>query len=223
MNCLARSNQFNELKSIDPVRQAIMNVNIIKSPLQIQQEKIAEALKNNAQKPQYLNNNDPRTGFLYHPIAHKMGQWFQKTIKNTVIENAINIAWKGMIKYRCGGDKKAIREANNNPDTVYSFPDPFINTLDTLAKETIREFHTDNDQERKQNILFKCIDMFSFGLNEDIYYRARTKLQLKMAIEYFINNPEAFALLELTEDEQRNVGMWNDYGKTELYGNAREL
>lgn len=196
-------------------------INIIKTPEQIQREKIAEALKTQAQKPQYLDNNEPRVGFLYNPSVHKMGIWFQKTIKNTVIENAIKIAWNGMIKYRCGGDKQKIREATKNPDIVYAFPDPFISTIDTIAKESVREFHTDNDQERKQNILFKCIDMFCFALNEDIYYRARAKLQLKMVIQYFIDNPEAFSLLDLTEEEHQNVYKWNDYDPNKPYGNQR--
>jgi hypothetical protein len=151
-----------------------------------------------------------------------MGIWFQKTIKNTVIENAINIAWNGMIKYRYGGDKQKIREAKTNPNLVYGFTDPFISTLDAIAKETVREFHTDNDKERKQNILFKCIDMFSFGLNEDIYYRARVKLQLKMAIQYFIDNPEAFSLLDLTKEEYNNIYKWNDYDPSKPYGNQRQ-
>ena len=199
------------------------SINIIKSPEQIQREKIAKALQEGAQKPQYLNNNKPRVGFLYNPFVHEMGIWFQKTIKNSVIENAINIAWNGMIKYRCGGDKKKIREAKEHPNLVYKFSDPFIDTMDYLMKESVREFHTDNDKERKQNILFKCIDMFSFVVNEDIYYRARFKDQAKFIIQHFIDHPEDMIIFDLSEAEQKNVGLWNNYKPGETYGNARKL
>lgn len=199
------------------------NIQIVKTQDQIQREKIAKALQEGAQKPEYLNNNDPRVGFLYNPFVHKMGIWFQKIIKNQVIENAINQAWKGMIKYRCGGDKKQIREALNSPDLVYKFSDPFIDTMDFLMKESVREFHTDNDQERKQNILFKCIDMFSFGINEDIYYRARFKEQAKYIINHFINHPEDLIIFDLTEAELKNINKWNDYNTDKPYGNARDI
>lgn len=199
------------------------DIQIIKSPTQLERERIAKALKEGAQKPQYLDNNDPRDGFLYNPFVHKMGIWFQKTIKNTVIENAIKIAWNGMIKYRCGGDKKQIREATKNADLVYKFSDPFIDTMDYLMKESVREFHTDNDKERKQNILFKCIDMFSFVVNEDIYYRARFKDQAKYIIQYFIDHPEDMTIFDKTEAEYKNVGKWNNYIEGETYGNQRKL
>ena len=85
-------------------------------------------------------------------------------------------------------------------------------------KESVREFHTDNDKERKQNILFKCIDMFSFVVNEDIYYRARFKEQAKYIINYFIEHQEDLTIFDLTEAELKNIGKWNDHAEKRANG-----
>ena len=52
--------------------------------------------------------NAPRTGFAHNCYAGGLGMFFQKTIKNTILEKFLDQAWQGFLKYRCAGLRQRI-------------------------------------------------------------------------------------------------------------------
>ena len=98
-------------------------------------------------------HNGPRTGFAHNCYAGGLGMFFQKTIKNTILEKFLDQAWQGFLKYRCAGNKAAYREAKKNPDAVFQYDDPLLACLNRVMKESVAEHHTDNDAARKQQLM----------------------------------------------------------------------
>ncbi len=152
-------------------------------------------------------HNGPRTGFAHNCYAGGLGMFFQKTIKNTVLEKLLDTAWQGFLKYRCAGNKKAFREAKKNPDRAFQYDDPLLALLNRVMKESIVEHHTDNDSVRKQELMRQATDITLTLLNEDIYYRARMKLHLQDLLDAV--NTNSF-LLKLSDDEENYVRRWNE-------------
>ena len=150
--------------------------------------------------------NAPRTGFAHNCYAGGLGMFFQKTIKNTVLEKLLDTAWQGFLKYRCAGSKAAYRAAKKDPDAVFQYDDPLLALLNRVMKESIVAHHTDNDAVRKQQLMRQATDITLTLLNEDIYYRARAKLHLKDILAALAEHPE---WLELSPEEENNVRRWN--------------
>lgn len=151
-------------------------------------------------------HNGPRTGFAHNCYAGGLGMFFQKTIKNTVLEKLLDQAWQGFLKYRCAGNKRAFQAAKKDPDAVFQYDDPLLDLLNRTMKGSIAEHHTDNDGARKQQLMRQATDIALTLLNEDIYYRARMKLHLKDVIDAVNADP---CLLELSPAETENIWRWN--------------
>lgn len=151
-------------------------------------------------------HNGPRTGFAHNCYAGGLGMFFQKTIKNTVLEKLLDTAWQGFLKYRCAGSKAAYREARKNPDAVFQYDDPLLALLNRVMKESIVAHHTDNDAVRKQQLMRQATDITLTLLNEDVYYRARAKLHLRDVLGAVGADP---SLLDLSVDEENNIQRWN--------------
>lgn len=151
-------------------------------------------------------HNGPRTGFAHNCYAGGLGMFFQKTIKNTILEKFLDQAWQGFLKYRCAGNKAAYREARKNPDAVFRYDDPLLALLNRVLKESIAEHHTDTDARRKQALMRQATDIALTLLNEDIYYRARAKLHLRDIIVALAERPE---YLDLSSEEEQNIRRWN--------------
>ena len=125
--------------------------------------------------------NAPRTGFAHNCYAGGLGMFFQKTIKNTILEKFLDQAWQGFLKYRCAGSKAAYREAKKNPDAVFQYDDPLLALLPHVAHHRP-------------------------GLTEDIYYRARCKEHLRDILAAVAEHPE---YLDLSLEEEQNIRRWN--------------
>ena len=152
-------------------------------------------------------HNGPRTGFAHNCYAGGLGMFFQKTVKNTVLEKLLDTAWSGFLKYRCSGSNAAYREARKNPDAVFVYDDPFLALLNRVMKKSIAEHHTDNDAARKQVLMRQATDIALTLFNEDIYYRARMKRHLADIIAAVAERPD---LLNLSPAEAANITRWND-------------
>ena len=151
-------------------------------------------------------HNGPRTGFAHNCYAGGLGMFFQKTIKNTILEKFLDQAWQGFLKYRCAGNKAAYREAKKNPDAVFQYDDQLLALLNRVMKESIAEHHTDNDAARKQQLMRQATDIALTLLNEDIYYRARCKEHLRDILAAVAEHPE---YLDLSLEEEQNIRRWN--------------
>ncbi|MFA5408844.1 MAG: hypothetical protein WC343_08770 [Bacilli bacterium] len=151
--------------------------------------------------------NAPRVGFAHNCYAGGLGMFFQKTIKNTVLEKLLDTAWQGFLKYRCAGNSTAYRAAKKDPEAVFQYDDPFLALLNRVMKQSIRENHTDNDAARKQQLMRQATDVALTLFNEDVYYRARMKQHLADIIAALAEHPE---LLDLTPAEAKNITRWND-------------
>ena len=152
-------------------------------------------------------HNGPRTGFAHNCYAGGLGMFFQKTVKNTVLEKLLDTAWSGFLKYRCAGNSTAYRAAKKDPEAVFQYDDPFLALLNATMKQSIAEHHTDNDAARKQQLMRQATDVALTLLNEDIYYRARMKLHLRDIVAAIQVCPE---LTDLTPAEIQNIARWND-------------
>lgn len=162
-------------------------------------------LAHDPQAAQALHNG-PRDGFAHNCYLGGLGMFFQKTVKNTIIEKLLKEAWDGCLRYKSAGNKKAFREARKNPEAVFVYDDPLLACLNSVLKESIVTHHTDNDAARKQQLLFWATDIGLTLLNEDKYYRARAKLHLKDIIDALADHPE---WLELSPVESENIRRWN--------------
>ncbi len=161
-----------------------------------------------AKDPQSVQapTNAPRVGFAHNCYQGGLGMFFQKTIKNTVLEKLLDTAWSGFLKYRCSGSNAAYREARKDPDAVFVYDDPFLALLNRVMKESIAEHHTDNDAARKQQLMRQATDIALTLFHEDIYYRARVKMHLKDILAAVAEHPE---YLDLSPEEAKNIARWN--------------
>ena len=162
-----------------------------------------------ARDPQSVQalHNGPRTGFAHNCYAGGLGMFFQKTIKNTVLEKLLDTAWSGFLKYRCAGNSAAYRAAKKDPDSAFVYDDPFLALLNRVMKQSIAEHHTDNDAARKQHLMRQATDIALTLFHEDIYYRARMKRHLADIIAAVAEHPE---YLDLSPEEAKNITRWND-------------
>jgi hypothetical protein len=158
------------------------------------------------------NHNKPRKGFTHNCYCSGLGRLFQKTCKGGM-EMAIGKAWQVLLRYRCNGDAKKIREGKKDPDTAFVYDDPMFELLNRTLKDTARDYLTDNDSKRKQEIVCQSIDMLLMLAFEDIYYRPLLKREIQNVILAFAEHPE---LLELDTDERRIDCVFNSY-KAETY------
>ncbi len=170
-------------------------------------EEKAAMIARDPQAEQALHNGT-RFGFAHNCYVGGLGMFFQKTIKNTILEKLLDQAWQGFLKYRCAGVSAAYRAGLKDPDAVFVYDDPLLACLNRTMKESIRENHTDNDARRKQTLMRQATDITLTLLNEDIYYRARMKLHLADVLAAIVEHPE---WLELTAEEAGNIKRFNGW------------
>ena len=157
---------------------------------------------------QQANHNKPRVGFTHNCYTTKLGRLFQETVKGG-LEMAIGKAWPMLLRYRCNGDKDKFREGKTNPDTVFVYDDPMFELLNRTLKDTAREYLTDSDARRKQEIVTQAIDMIVMLAFEDIYYRPLLKLEIEAVIKAFIEHPELIEW-DLEERKKRHIAFINE-------------
>ena len=153
------------------------------------------------------SHNKPRVGFAHNCYSSKLGRLFQETVKGG-LEMAIGKAWPMLLRYRCNGDADKFREGKANPDAVFVYDDPLFELLNRTLKDTAREYLTDAEQARKQQIVTQAIDMIIMLAFEDVYYRPLLKKEIEAVICAFIERPE---LLEWTVDEERIDAVFNSF------------
>jgi len=154
-----------------------------------------------------MNHNKPRVGFTHNCYTTKLGRLFQETVKGG-LEMAIGKAWPMLLRYRCNGDKDKFREGKTNPGSVFVYDDPMFALLNQTLKDTAREYLTDNDSKRKQEIVCQAIDMVLMLAFEDIYYRPLLKREIQELVIAFAEHPE---LLDFDEDEARVDAVYNGF------------
>ena len=142
-------------------------------------------------------HNKPRVGFAHNCYTSPLGRLFQETVKFGM-EKAISAAWKPLVRYRANGDKKLFAEGLKNPDAVFKYDDELFQLLNDTLKGTAREYLTDNDARRKQEIVGQAIDMLLTLAFEDVYYRGLMKQSLSDLLVKLAEKPE---LLEFTKEE----------------------
>lgn len=151
-------------------------------------------------------HNKPRIGFAHSCYGDKMGEYFQKVIKNGVIEKLLNKAWKGLIRYRCNFHGIAYREGLKHPEQVFVYDDPLFELIDSTLKQTASDYCTDIHRDRKVKLVNQALDVaLSIGF-EDIYYRPLMKKMIDNLIMAAIEHPELF---DLDIEEQRTVQVIN--------------
>ena len=163
-----------------------------------------------------MNHNKPRVGFTHNCYTTGLGRLFQKTCKGGM-EMAIGKAWQVLLRYRCNGDAEKIREGKKDPDTAFVYDDPMFDLLNRTLKQTAREYLTDGEAKRKQEIVCQSIDMVLMLAFEDVYYRPLLKREIQNVILAFAEHPE---LLELDKDEMRVNAVFNDFKS--FVGSQRE-
>ena len=144
-----------------------------------------------------MNHNKPRVGFTHNCYTTGLGRLFQKTCKGGM-EMAIGKAWQVLLRYRCNGEAEKIREGKKNPDSAFVYDDPMFDLLNRTLKDTARDYLTDNDSKRKQEIVCQAIDMVLMLAFEDVYYRPLLKREIQNVILAFAEHPE---YLDLTKEE----------------------
>jgi hypothetical protein len=148
------------------------------------------------------NHNKPRVGFAHTCYDGSWGTFFQRTVKNGVIERLINMAHEGMIKYRLNGNKKAFKHGFRHPEEVFVYDDPMFEEIDGFLDKAVRRHIRDYEGNRKQVILRKIVDCALTIMFEDIFYRARFKVAIKEFILYFYDR---LYLFDLDEYELKNM------------------
>jgi hypothetical protein len=154
-----------------------------------------------------MNHNKPRVGFTHNCYTTGLGRLFQKTCKGGM-EMAIGKAWQVLLRYRCNGDAEKIHKGKKDPDSVFVYDDPMFELLNRTLKQTAREYLTDNDSKRKQEIVCQAIDMVLMLAFEDIYYRPLLKREIQELVIAFAEHPE---LLDFDQDEQRVDAVYNGF------------
>ena len=152
---------------------------------------------NTARQAEQAHHDKPRVGFVHNCYTTALGKLFQESVKG-VIERVIGKCHPLLIRYRVNGDKERYREGLKNPDSVFVYDDPMLDLLNRTLKETAREYLTDSDARRKQEIVCQSIDMLLMLAFEDVYYRPLLKKEMQNVILAFAKHPE---YLELTQDE----------------------
>ena len=155
----------------------------------------------------------PRVGFSHNCYKGGLGMFFQKTIKNTLIEKLLTKAWEGMVKYRCSGNAKAYRIGLKEPEKVFIYDDPLFNILNSSMKDVVEDWCTDNDGKRKRPLVNKATDIILTIAFEDVYYRGLLKRILSDIVYKLAEQPE---LLDLTQDEERIDRTFNHYKEYHL-------
>lgn len=130
-------------------------------------------------KPDCIGNQS-RVGFLYNCYHHKLGRFFQETIKNGIVGTIKRIHDREIPRY----DKEA-----------YTYDDPRLKLLDEELNALIEKYVNDGDRVRKIAMLkqIKDIAMFVAG-KEDIYYRSRGIPLLLELSHFMVENEEIFQL-----------------------------
>ena len=154
-----------------------------------------------------MNHNKPRVGFTHNCYTTGLGRLFQKTCKGGM-EMAIGKAWQVLLRYRCNGDAEKIREGKKDPDSAFVYDDPMFDLINKTLKQTAREYLTDNDSKRKQEIVCQAIDMALMLAFEDIYYRPLFKREIQELVIALAEHPE---LLDFDEDEARVDAVYNGF------------
>lgn len=162
-----------------------------------EEEKAAIATASQPQERQALHNR-PREGFAHNCYNGGLGMFFQKTVKNGIIEKLLDQAWQGMVKYRTAGNKKAFRAGLREPEKVFVYDDELFTLLDAAVKEAADEWCTDNDGPRKQELVRKATDIVLTIAFEDVYYRGLMKRALDRIVLHLVENPH---LLDLSPKE----------------------
>jgi len=140
-------------------------------------------------------------------------------LKNGVIENLLNTAWKGIIRYKCNGNKAAYRDGLKHPEQVFVYDDRLFDLIDSTLKQTASDYCTDIHRERKIKLVNQALDVaLTIGF-EDIYYRPLMKKMLDNLISAAIEHPELF---DLDIGEERSVQVINGYTKAHNNRRRRE-
>jgi hypothetical protein len=181
-------------------------------------EEIKKMMEEDPQSRQALTEK-PRVGFTHNPYYSGLGKFFQKTIKNTLLEKLLDQVWQGFLRYRCHGNSAAYKDGLKAPEKVFVYDDKFLSFLNDALTEAIVEHNTDNDAVRKQRIQNKMKDIVMTMLHEDVYYRARAKLMIRDIIEKAQRDPEVLAL---TNHEALNYLHFSSFNAVDGFHNPEK-
>lgn len=181
-------------------------------------EEVQKMIQEDQQARQALHEK-PRVGFSHNPYYSGLGKFFQKTIKNTLLEKLLDQVWQGFLRYRCHGNSAAYKDGLKAPEKVFVYDDKFLGWLNTELKKAIAEHNTDNDAERKIRIQSKMADIVMTMLHEDIYYRARAKLILRDLVDAAHKDPD---LLKLTNHEALNYFHFSSFNAVDGFHNPEK-
>lgn len=165
------------------IADLIQQCNDEKISLQELQQKLAGSgvklhNKKTERNPKYPEgNNQSRNGFIYNPIFHPKGQFFQNIVKKAILK-AIDFAHGSIVR---DYDRDA-----------YVYEDSRLQELNVYFRNSIDEGFRINT-EYTTDFLNKIADIILFLMKEDIRYR-------RFFIVLFANMPRN----ELNEDEKKN-------------------
>lgn len=181
-------------------------------------EEISAIESSNDEQLKQSLHNKPRHGFAHNCYKGGLGMFFQKTVKNGIIEKLINSAWISLIKYRTNGNKTAFREGKRHPERVFVYDDELFSLLNRAIKSAADDWCTDNDSMRKRELVHKATDILLMIPFEDVYYRALMKRALDEIVSGILENPR---LLDLDMTEERIDAVFNRYNEVKMSRNDR--